>query len=248
MTERFLGIWLLLTTVLIAMSTAGICGELHLVFPEPQEAEEEKQNGGGSLGEATETRDAIRSYLRESGDTEIEKAWVKVKKPIYISVAGGVYSEDRSAVDAFMKGYVRQLTATNEFEITYVSSKLDEEGNYPNPSYMLNMLMDKAQGGLYYGHISVSKVYHICRCKDGFEFRLSEEVPFSADIFCNYSLSRLVELGAQYARQTHNAIERDLLKGMGFFWFAKEGGYRSPLKGNNSFWIPTAEPPSEIAK
>jgi hypothetical protein len=235
---RFLQTWFLLAILLVGVSTGGVCDEVYLVFPETQEEEEEDQNALGSSGKVTKTDNATRPYLRESSSAEIEKAWTTVKKPIYITTTREPYSKDQSAVDAFMNGFVRRVTATNEFEVSYIYAKLDKEGDHPNPSYMLNMLMDKAKDGLYYGHISISRIYRICRCRDGFESRLSEEVPFSANIFCDYSFSRLVELGEQYAEQTYKAIERDLLRQMGFFWYTDE---RKLLEGANSFQLRTED-------
>lgn len=216
---RLFGIWLLLAIVLIGMPASGIGGGVYLMFPESEGADEEKQQAVESPRKATESAETTGRGPREGSKAEIERAWAKVKKPIYVSVAGGAYSEDQSAVDAFMKGFVRRLTITNEFEISYTDPKLDKEGGYPNPYYMVDMLMDKTQAGLYYGYVSINRIHRICRCQDGFQFRLSEEVPYSTDIFSNYSFSRLVELGAEYAQQAYDAIERDLLKDMGIFWF-----------------------------
>jgi hypothetical protein len=182
--------------------------------------------------------------VEEASKAEIEKAWAEVKKPIPISVTGGVYSEDQSAVDAITKGFVRRLNITDEFEIsyTYPPEGMDKNGNYADVSYMLNMLMDKTKDGLHYGYMSIRRIHRICRCQDGFEYRLSEEIDFSAYIFSNYSYSRLVELGAEYAQQAYDAIERDLLKDMGYFYNPESGNFTRPFTRRSSPRIPKDGP------
>jgi len=167
--------------------------------------------------------------LEEVSKSEIEEAWAEVKKPIPMSVGGGVYAGDQSAIDAFTKGFVRRLNVTHEFGISYIYPP-EKDDDYRGASYMLNMLMGKTKGELYYGYISISRIHQICRCQDGFDSTLLEEIAFSPYIFCNYSISRLGELGAEYAQKAYDSIERDLLKDKGYFYNPERGYFISPLK------------------
>jgi hypothetical protein len=182
-----------------------------------------------SLYSPAQSEEARFLELGEVSKGEIEEAWAEVKKPIPMSVRGGVYADDQSAIDAFMKGFVRRLNVTHEFGISYTYPP-EKGDDYRGVSYMLNVLMDETKGELYYGYISVSRIHLICRCQDGFDSTLLEEIAFSSYIFSNYSISRLGELGAEYAQKAYDAIERDLLKDKGYFYIPERGYFISPLK------------------